>query len=506
MSPGHVGSQASPPPDPRSKELSPQVPRTLPPLHPNSGYGAPKALGQPPPAMQGASGPPSRPPSDLGHRTARPFGVQNLLNPSANELSEGQGRRRPSELYEYPSPAPSTTSQMRSTSLSQSPAAGSLHSFTPPQTNAYPTGAGQTPRQALNTRSASAFAPHPNTINPPNATIDASQSPFVLAKDRSSSTGPQQIGYPDMAAGSLLGGQPYGHPVGPPRPLQGRQFGGERQPSQTSLERQHSTGSQRQGSYDNSPSTSYSSHSQFSHTPPASINPPQTSDQPESSFTDSGTLRKISRTAFSSADAFRATAIGQSTYQMMTLDTEQGPIQVPVDVQAASKVADEKRKRNATASHRFRQRRKEKERETSQNIAKLEQDLRDQTSEAEYYRVERDFFRDLAHKSGVKVGPRPASPRTLRFQQYSGYGPYGAGQGQSTEGVDRPIRNTRRRTSNYVPPQGPPPQATAPPIPMPQMGHITSHPSESMDIHNRGPPPPPLGLKNIFEPTGPPSQ
>lgn len=54
-----------------------------------------------------------------------------------------------------------------------------------------------------------------------------------------------------------------------------------------------------------------------------------------------------------------------SQHQILTFETEQGPIQVPLDVQAASRGADEKRKRNATASHRFRQRRKEKEQEIS---------------------------------------------------------------------------------------------------------------------------------------------
>ena len=64
-------------------------------------------------------------------------------------------------------------------------------------------------------------------------------------------------------------------------------------------------------------------------------------------------------------------AVGGSTYQMMTLDTENCPIQVPVDVQAAGKVADEKCKRNALASARFRQRRLEKQRESIQTIHAL---------------------------------------------------------------------------------------------------------------------------------------
>lgn len=48
----------------------------------------------------------------------------------------------------------------------------------------------------------------------------------------------------------------------------------------------------------------------------------------------------------------------QSQYQTVTVDTEKGTAQLVVDVQTASKAADEKRKRNTTASHRFRQRRK----------------------------------------------------------------------------------------------------------------------------------------------------
>lgn len=46
--------------------------------------------------------------------------------------------------------------------------------------------------------------------------------------------------------------------------------------------------------------------------------------------------------------------------QMMTLDTENGSIQLPIDVEAAAKVADEKRKRNASAALRFRQRQKKR--------------------------------------------------------------------------------------------------------------------------------------------------
>lgn len=68
--------------------------------------------------------------------------------------------------------------------------------------------------------------------------------------------------------------------------------------------------------------------------------------------------------------------LGQRQCQMMILETKQDSFQVPLDVQTASKSADQKRKRNATASHRFRLRRKAKEQETSENISNLEAQVR----------------------------------------------------------------------------------------------------------------------------------
>ena len=113
-------------------------------------------------------------------------------------------------------------------------------------------------------------------------------------------------------------------------------------------------------------------------------------------------------------------------YQIMTLDTENGPINVPVDVQAASRVAESNRKRNATASFRFRQRRMEKERETSQMIANLKRKIKeisDQKSQlsarvasaidrGDFYRAERDCYRDILanHNITTSLPPRPSTP------------------------------------------------------------------------------------------------
>ena len=98
----------------------------------------------------------------------------------------------------------------------------------------------------------------------------------------------------------------------------------------------------------------------------------------------------------------------------MVLETKQDPIQVPLDVQAASKVVDEKRKRNATVSHRFRQRRKEKEQETSDSISKLEAKVRELTEEKQYYQQERDFLQDVVLRNQILIKARPLSLRRRR--------------------------------------------------------------------------------------------
>ena len=108
---------------------------------------------------------------------------------------------------------------------------------------------------------------------------------------------------------------------------------------------------------------------------------------------------------------------GQPAYQM-TLETEQGPMVVPVelDMQQASKMADEKRKRNAGASARFRARRKEKEKEASQTISGLQQEIRELREERDFYRNERNFIREFATRQvGIQLPPRPRSPQFHRL-------------------------------------------------------------------------------------------
>lgn len=88
------------------------------------------------------------------------------------------------------------------------------------------------------------------------------------------------------------------------------------------------------------------------------------------------------------------TLAADSRYSMMTMDTGSELLHVPVDMQAASKVADEKRKRNATASHSFRQRRKEKERENTKKFSELEQKIRELEEERDYCQARLQFYRN----------------------------------------------------------------------------------------------------------------
>ena len=146
-------------------------------------------------------------------------------------------------------------------------------------------------------------------------------------------------------------------------------------------------------------------------------------------------------------------ANGQATYQLFTLETDQGPIQVPVDVQAASKMADEKRKRNAGASARFRARRKEKERESSQTIANLESKIRSLDEEKEYYRMERDYFRGVVYSTPGQqhIPPRVPSPRLRKGSVTESAGHVKNGSWHGDERGSQNGRNTRRRISATLP-------------------------------------------------------
>ena len=477
-------------PHDRSKCLPSLVSRTLPPIH-SATAPAVSRIGSPSVSTtQNVSARPTPPPSSTppDQRSSRPIGVQNLLNPTTSgDATNTQNRRRISEHMDSPPrasplaviPRASTPSLPTSSMTNRSPVNVTLPSITPPLVNAYPQPLGRAMTPHL---SPSSYGPGPVTVNNPSGTMDVKQSPFVLPREHNGAGG--RGGLPDIATATSLPGEAYNANLPPgtsPPDRRNSQDSIRYSHMQNLLERKNgvATGPQSAGSQGDSPSTQYSSYSQVSHTPPPAAAPPPSTGQPQSFFTAPFTAPGPASTmAQMGFDAASGSTAGGSTYQMMTLDTEQGPIQVPVDVQAASKVADEKRKRNATASHRFRQRRKEKERENSQNIAKLEDQIRQMEEEKEHYRRERDYFREVAVRQPGQphVLPRPLSPRQRRLGSMSGPVGYPNVQFEGPEtGSRNGGRNTRRRTSAYVPPTGPPPQSAEPTRPMPQYERLVSN-------------------------------
>lgn len=433
-------------------------------------------------------------------------GLQHLLNPMAADATEKTSRRRNADHFDMPQKPYGGTPQLPPATIRASPGAVTLPSITPPPMSSYPDLGRPSARRTLTPGPPTTYNTAPTVLGAPVGTIDAKKSPFGASRDNG-------IGHDfprrrESSVGAVGLAYPFVNPAAAQSPSGRRASMGssmDLMPRPSSAERRVSVGgiSQIQTSQSDSPSTTYSSYSQFSHTPPVPLpnlggHPTSSAGYFPSTYTVTGGGGGVAGGYPSSEahakEAFspRTTSLGPNTYHLMTLNTEQGPIQVPVDVQAASKVADEKRKRNATASHRFRQRRKEKERETSQNIAKLEHEVRELREEKDFYRMERDFFRSVVKNAPGQppIGPRPTSPRLLRLApQGTATGGYPNPQWSAADESNRTARNTRRRTSSYVPPPGlipppvnVPPLPTGPPpglAPAPPSRHIPMGPSSS---------------------------
>lgn len=209
----------------------------------------------------------------------------------------------------------------------------------------------------------------------------------------------------------------------------------------------------------------------------------------------------------------RAYGAGQPAYQMQ-ISTDQGPVAIPVeiDLQQASKSADEKRKRNAGASARFRQRRKEKEQAASAHINDLRVQLQTLTEQRDFYRSERNFFRDILGRiPGAQYPPRPPSPQTRSSTTMTTVSEPLLGVEYGARELTEPSPAQRRRTSDYQPSFAtghmagsnyPPYQTSAPPgpgyalpppsLPAPMQDSRGQLPNSFLPPHNpqQGPPPP----------------
>lgn len=440
----------------RSEQTTPQLSPTqpFPPMQPpyrNSPREGPiNPIVSLPPLRQLSRTPPT--PSDRRH--GNPFGVHSMLNPQADLAEQNRGRRRSASQMESPSPVDTQHSQSlpsisRPTSVDSTQDEQRPPRFFPPPGR--PSG-----RRVLSPKSPKLHRTQSlGLLNPPTGTIDAHQSPFLTANTRPSDLVTSQPALPTPPPGVRHTYFAAGLPTAPTPPLS---------TVRTDIRRPSVTFPQ---SGSASPVAQYSPYSQ-----PASIASSQYDAQSTQGHYGPGPGSVHARHGSIPMETERNSMIpmapsSQSSIQLMTIKSQQGhPVQIPVDVQAASKVADEKRRRNAGASARFRARRKEKEREASMSISRLEQQVRDAIEDAEFYRKERDYFKAIVFQqpNPERHYARPPSPRLRRLSvapsrapsSASGHGSDGS-YADYEEEYQEEERNVRRRTSNYHPVSGPPP-------------------------------------------------
>ncbi|KZM19554.1 sequence-specific DNA binding [Ascochyta rabiei] len=437
----------------------------------------------------------STPPTPSTRRHDNPLGVHSILNPQAELIEQQRDRRRSGFQMETPSPVDahhfnSLPSISRPTSVdSTQDDQTSQRLFHPP---GRPSARhALTPKSPILHRTQSLGG-----LNRPTGTIDAHQSPFLTATMRPSEGAVSHPALPTPPAGIRTG---YFPPLAGSTPTSSSSSSSSSSTTTTTTIATATTSNtlrteMRRPSAQFLPSGSASPMAQYSpYSQPASIASGYDSHSAQGHYApasheahQSGPPLEMERHLISVAPS------GQSSIQIMTIKSQQGHnVQIPVDVQAASKVADEKRKRNAGASARFRARRKEKEREASMSISRLEQQVRDAVDRADFYRTERDFFRSIVYQQpgAERHCARPASPILRRLSSAPSHaassmneagsdGSYGDYEEDSCD-VER---NVRRRTSNYQPVSGPPP-AEANVAPFTPHGYASAHGPSSRGQH-----------------------
>ena len=101
---------------------------------------------------------------------------------------------------------------------------------------------------------------------------------------------------------------------------------------------------------------------------------------------------------------------GKVRYKSIPIGTEHSPIQIPGDMQAASKIAVEKRKHHAIAIELHKQS-KDKTQEMLKKISDLQAQGDKMIREIEHLRQKRDLLRDAIQQSRVPIPPLAPPPR-----------------------------------------------------------------------------------------------
>ncbi|KAM3069551.1 hypothetical protein ACMFMF_008768 [Clarireedia jacksonii] len=438
---------------------------------------------------------------------SRDLGVHSILNPPEGESASASSR----PFSGGPTDSPLSTTRQIS-HFGASPSTTAAHPFssrqslpvsTSPSENINPNFARNPHRRMLTPRS-----PRPVSIGraPVSGTINAQDSPFLPPRrpymgETSHTPVSETPPMPTPPPPGQAQAQHYGFPSSGPNTAERRSENPHKQAAgvtQHSTSPSMSTSSQNPSSSQTSPASGYPYY-QGGQNPPTSGSyfpgssfgtpvqqgggsqlqgPPAASEGPY-------TAPQMSSSLHSNTSSRQAPA--SEPYGVLTITTAQGvAYHVPVDTHQASRLADEKRARNAGASARFRQRRKEKEKEASSNIEKLQQQnrdlerrLRETEGDRDFYRSERNRFRDvLLRNPGMREAAMhaPPSPRTMRPMSYPGPSPQGgpSAMAYQSDTAERPAR--RRRTDAQGEftnvPYSHSPASTLPPV---QSGFAPSH-------------------------------
>jgi hypothetical protein len=375
---------------------------------------------------------------------SRDLAVHSILNPTEPEDPLSFGRRVSGGEGQSPLSAVGPPSQ-----FGASPSIASQHTF-PGQQAAAGTPTTQSTLAATFPMARPILAPRsPRSFSlgrgRGQVTVDAARSPFLPGRARGYNAEPGQSTSSDVAPlptppGQMQSQQHYGFPstASTPSRTSTTMQAPLRTPHSESTSPNISQSSQNPSSQTSPasyldkgvppprsrPLQVYGGYSAPPPPPPPTPPPPSTQQQAQPGITSTVSSAPASTSS-------RQTS-ASDPIQVLRITTSQGVYNVPVDVHQASRLADEKRARNAGASARFRQRRKEKEREANtmiENIQKenrdLERKLREVEQERDFYRAERDRFRDVVFRSPDTrhlAMQTPTSPQSMRSGSFPGPG------------------------------------------------------------------------------------
>ncbi|PGH08758.1 hypothetical protein AJ80_07796 [Polytolypa hystricis UAMH7299] len=364
----------------------------------------------------------------------RSLGMQAILNPSHQHRLEPSGRAGQLDSQDLlPSMPPSPSTHPQTT---PSPVVSSAQSD-------YSRGPNERALWSPRLQQRRILTPRSPVVRAASlgGRINAAQSPFLSSPQPRGLAGdlalPRTLEPASMTAGAIT----YSHPHLPAS-----------LPS-VSYDPRTTAGLPITRSQETSPSTPHSTYSQFSQTSPAPtpanlLQQPlghQVSPSPGALPHDPGRPRIQGDVTRHYQGEFGFLSIAP---EMASHLIPEGLIPVNMDMESASKKADERRYKNSCASKRFRQRKKAGQLEQEETLKRQAEELRFAREEGDFYRSERDYWKEMYGRVAPITGVpgRPLSPRLRQPPPPSVTNPDGDRAWREMPPREGAERNVRQRT------------------------------------------------------------